>query len=71
MMVAVAIFPSAVAVMVAFPSATAVTNPLLTVATLALLVVHVTFLLVALVGLTVAVNCNVFPTFISTAVLSN
>lgn len=46
------------------PDATAVTNPLvLTVAMAALLVDHVTDLLVALVGAMVAVSCCVPPTF--------
>ena len=54
--------PSAVvAVMVAVPSATAVTTPvLLTVATLVSLLVHVTFLLVAFVGVPVAVSVTVW-----------
>ena len=53
--------PSAVvAVMVDVPLATAVTTPpLLTVATSVLLLVHVTFLLVALEGVTVAVRVDV------------
>ena len=46
-----------VAVMVAVPSAMAVTTPvLLTIATLVLLLVHVTLLMVALAGVTVAVS---------------
>jgi hypothetical protein len=53
-----------VTVIVAEPEATAVTNPLvLTVAMAALLVDHVTVLLVALVGAMVAVSCCVPPTF--------
>ncbi|MNG05649.1 hypothetical protein D3C84_888520 [compost metagenome] len=56
--------PSAVvAVIVAVPPPTAVTTPFATVATLALLVVHVTLLSVALAGLTVAVNVPVAPVF--------
>ena len=53
--------PSAVvAVMVAVPSATAVTTPApLTVATFVSLLVHVTFLLVAFDGVTVAVSVTV------------
>ena len=53
--------PSAVvAVMVAVPVATAVTTPVeLTVATLVLLLVHVTLLLVAFDGVTVAVGVGV------------
>ena len=61
---AVAVFPLFVfAVIVAVPAAFAVTNPLVdTVATLVLELVHVTVLLVALDGVIVAVNCDVFPT---------
>ena len=61
--VAVLLEPSAVlAVMVAVPLDTAVTRPvLLTVATDVLLLVHVTLLLVALLGVTVAVSCKVCP----------
>jgi hypothetical protein len=62
----VAVFaPSCVVtVMVALPKATPVTKPVeLTVATDALLVLHVTFLFVAFEGATVAVNCVVAPTF--------
>lgn len=53
--------PSAVvALMVAAPLATAVTTPALdTVATAGLLLVHVTFLLVALEGVKVAVRVDV------------
>ena len=53
--------PSAVlAVIVALPLDTAVTRPvLLTVATDGLLLVHVTLLFVALLGVTVAVSCKV------------
>ena len=48
--------------MVAVPADLAVTKPLLlTVATLLLLEVHVTVLLVVLLGDTVAVSCNVSP----------
>ena len=54
--------PSAVvAVMVAVPSATAVTTPvLLTVTTFVSLLVHVTFLLVAFAGVTVADSVTVW-----------
>ena len=53
-----------VAVIVAVPTPTAVTTPVvLTVATLMLLLDHVTFWLVALAGATVAVNARVPPTF--------
>src|SRR4051812_45342482 len=53
-----------VTVMVALPPPTAVTSPdELTVATDALLVLHVTFLLVAFDGATVAVSCCVALTF--------
>jgi hypothetical protein len=52
-----------VTVMVAEPAATAVTTPVeLTVATLVLLLLQVTFLLVALAGDTVAVRVAVCPT---------
>ena len=59
--VAVLFDPSAaLAVMVALPLDTAVTNPvLLTVATAVLLLLHVTLLSVALSGVTVAVSCSV------------
>ena len=59
--VAVLLEPSAVvAVMVAVPLDTAVTKPvLLTVATDVLLLLHVTLLSVALLGVTVADNCRV------------
>lgn len=55
--------PSAVVtVMVALPAPTAVTRPLLlTVATAVLLLLHVTDLLVASEGATVAVSCSVLP----------
>ena len=61
--VAVRFVPSAVvAVMVAVPLATAVTTPeSLTVATEVLLLVHVTLLSVALLGITVAVSVAVCP----------
>jgi len=53
---------AAVAVMVAVPGATPVTNPpMLTVATPAALVLHVTFWLVAFVGAIVAVRVSVPP----------
>ena len=59
--VAVLFDPSAaLAVIVAVPLDTAVTNPvLLTVATAVLLLLHVTLLLVAFSGVTVAVSCRV------------
>jgi hypothetical protein len=50
-----------VTVIVAFPLATGVTMPLRTVATLVLLLVHVTFLFVALLGRTVGVSVSVVP----------
>ena len=54
--------PSSVAtVMVAVPALTAVTVPFYTVATLVLLLVHVTFWFVALDGCTVAVSWTVSP----------
>ncbi|MNF95253.1 hypothetical protein D3C84_779950 [compost metagenome] len=54
--------PSAVVtVIVAVPLPTGVTTPFATVATLALLEVHVTFLFDAAAGLTVAVNVPVAP----------
>ena len=55
--------PSAVvAVIVAFPTALAVTSPaLLTVAIFVLLDFQVTDVLLALLGVTVAVNCSVSP----------
>ena len=52
----------AVAVIVVVPAALAVTTPPLTVATLILLELHVTFLLVAVEGETVAVNVVESPT---------
>ena len=58
--------------MVALPSATPVTLPLLsTVAALVLLLVHVTPCLVALPGSTVAVSVALLPASIVSAVLSN
>ena len=51
-----------VTVIVAEPAALAVTVPLLTEATLELVLDQVTFLFVALVGATVAVNVELFPT---------
>ena len=54
---------------VAVPALTAVTTPLLTVATLVFDDDHVTFLLVALFGNTVAVNVLVCPT-VNVALLS-
>jgi hypothetical protein len=57
------LLPSAVAtVIVAVPAATPVTSPPLTVATLVLLVYHVTALFVALLGRTVAVSVSLPPT---------
>ena len=57
------LFPSEVlTVIVALPAFLAVIVPFETVATLVLLDVQVTFLLVALLGLTVAVNVSVPPT---------
>jgi hypothetical protein len=67
--VAVLLEPSAVvAVMVALPLATAITKPvLLTVATAELLLLQVTLLLVALLGVMVADNCNVWPLLVRVA----
>ena len=64
------LLPSAVVtVMVAVPAALAVTTPeLLTVATVVLLELHVTFLFVAVLGLTVADRLSVPPT-VNAAVL--
>ena len=56
--------PFAVAVIVAEPSATAVTTPSATVATLSSLEDHVTDLSVAFPGAMVAVSVLVFPTSI-------
>jgi hypothetical protein len=56
--VAVLLPSTVVAVMVAFPAATPVTTPFATVATAVLLLVHVTALLVALEGETVAVKVD-------------
>ena len=56
-----ALFPSAVAVIVAVPADLAVTVPLLTVATLGLLELHDTVLLVAFEGVTVALSVAVSP----------
>ena len=63
--VALLLLPSAVVtVMVADPGALAVTKPLLlTVATVVLLDFQVTFLLLVLLGVTVAVSCSVCPVF--------
>ena len=58
--------------MEAVPTALAVTRPLLfTVAILVLLEVHVTFLLVVLLGVTAAVSCNVLSTTMLAEVLFN
>jgi len=59
--VAVFLPSSVVTVIVAVPDETAVTTPPITVATAGLLEVHVTVLLVALPGATVAVRVSVFP----------
>lgn len=71
--VALRLVPSVVvAVIVAVPRPFAVTKPLpLTVATLVLLEVHVTAGLVALPGVTVAVNWTVSPLFSVAVVLFN
>ena len=62
--VAVLLPSSEVAVIVALPAALAVTSPLAsTVATEVLLLVQFTFLLVALLGATVAVKVSEAPTF--------
>lgn len=62
----VAVFPFEVfAVIVAVPALLAVTTPdELTLATLLFDELHVTVLLLALVGFTVAFNVNIFPTII-------
>jgi hypothetical protein len=66
------LFPSAVVtVMDAVPAATAVTVPFDTVATEVALLLHVTFLFVALAGATVAVKASVFPTSRDNVVLFN
>jgi hypothetical protein len=57
--VQVALFPPDVAVIVAVPTTLPVTTPLLTVAILVLLELHVTVLFVAFDGFTVAVNVSV------------
>ena len=57
--------------MFALPAALAVTTPLLTVATAVLLLAHVTALLVALLGATVAFNVKLAPSSTVTEVLSN
>ena len=62
---------SVVTVMVASPSATAVTTPSVTVATLSLLEDQVIFLFVALAGATVASRVAFFPYFSSRVVLSS
>ena len=62
------LFP-AFAVIVAVPAPTAVTLPPLTVATFVLLLLHVTVLSVALLGLTVAVKDAVSPVFIDKLLL--
>jgi hypothetical protein len=55
--------------MVAEPALTAVTTPLLTVATAVLLLLQVTFLLVAFSGNTVALRVKVSPAVSSNEVL--
>ena len=67
------LFPSSVlTVMVAVPAALADTKPdVFTVATFVLLLLHVTFLLVALAGCTVGDSCSVPPTIIEVEVLFN
>jgi hypothetical protein len=62
--VAVLLPSSVVTVMVAVPALTAVIVPPDTVATVGALVLHVTFLFVALEGATVAVNVSILPTVI-------
>ena len=61
----------AAAVMVAVPAPTAVTTPLFTVATFSLLLLHVTALLVASSGFTVAVKVELPPTSRVRLVLSS
>jgi hypothetical protein len=58
-------------VIVVLPAATALTVPPDTVATVGALVLHVTFLFVALDGATVAVNVSVPPTVRLVVVLFN
>ena len=66
MQLAVLLSSSVVTVMVAVPSFTPLTNPsLFTVATSVLLLAHVTFLFVALEGVTVALSCVSSPSFTS------
>ena len=69
--VAVLLEPSAVlTVIVALPFATAVTRPFVsTVATAVLLLVHVTFLFVASLGITLAISCKVWPMLVRVAEL--
>ncbi len=67
----VAVFPPAVAVIVALPAATPVTVPLLTVATELLDVLQVTVASVASVGNTVAVKFAVLPTVTDNVVALN
>ena len=71
--VALLLLPSAVVtVIVADPGALAVTKPeLLTVATVVLLDFQVTFLLLVLLGVTVAVSCSVWPVLSVADVLFN
>ena len=58
------LFPSTVVTVIfAFPSPTALTTPLFTVATFVLSELHVTFLFVALLGVIVATNVTVSPIF--------
>ena len=59
-----------VTVIVAVPALTAVTTPSATVATASLLDIHVTALLVALSGVTVAVRANISPSEMVADVLS-
>jgi hypothetical protein len=69
--VQVAVLPpsSVLTIIAALPAATALTVPPDTVATAVLLLLHVTFLFVALAGATVAVNVSELPTVIVVEVL--
>ena len=64
------LLPSAVfTIIVAVPAAFPVTTPFDTVATFVFVLLHVTFLFVALLGVTVAVRVSLFPTSIVVDVL--
>ena len=67
----VKVFPSTNALMVAVPALTAVTRPLLTVATLFALELHSIVGALSGVGVVITFNCKVLPTVSSSAVLSS